>query len=358
MLSFSEILKINPRLDWNAAWRWWREGLLAWLPVGFRRWLAGSARRLVLAVEDGACVLTREEPGHTQELERLDRSMPDWKAIADRFRTEHPQQWVLRVPASQALIRIVTLPLAAEKNLRQVAGFEMDRLTPFAAAQVYYDAAVLERQPESRRLRVELIVLPRAAVEPMLAHLRQQGLPPDALEVAGGRPNLNLLPPEQIPARGLWSRRWRVAVITVSLSLVAAAVALPIWQQRALVFESIARVDQAKKTAHEALALRDQLDKTLESSRMLARKKQSAPARVDLLRELTAILPDDTWLERLQIKGDNVQLIGQSSKASALVGIVEASKWLSGSGFTSPVTTDPRTGKERFMLNAHIAREP
>ncbi len=358
MLSLSEVLKINPRLDWNAAWRWWREGLLAWLPVGFRRWLAGSARRLVLAVEDGACVLTREEPGHAQELERLDRTAPDWKAIADRLRTERPRQWVLRVPPSQAIIRVVTLPLAAEKNPRQVVGFEMDRLTPFTTAQVYYGAVGLERQPESRRLRVELTVLPRAAVEPMLTQLRQQGLPPDALEVAGGRPGLNLLPPEQIPARELWSQRRRMAVMTVSLTLVAAAVALPIWQQRALVLDAVTRVDQAKKTAHQALALRDQLDKTLESSRMLVRKKQSTPARVDLLRELTVLLPDDTWLERLQIKGDNVQLIGQSGKASALVGIVEASKWLNGAGFTSPVTTDPRTGKERFMLNARIGREP
>ena len=358
MLSLSQVLKINPRSNWSAAWRWWREGLLAWLPVGVRRWLAGSARRLVLAVEEDACVLAREEAGRTQELERLDRSAPDWKAIADWFRTERPRQWVLRVPASQALTRVLTLPLVAEKNLRQVAGFEMDRLTPFAAAQVYYDAAVLERQPESRRLRVELTVLPRTAVEPVLAHLRQQGLPPDALEVAGDRPHLNLLPPEQRPHRGLWDRRWRAAVVVVSLMLVLAAVALPIWQQRALVLEAIARVDQAQKTAHQALALRDQLDKTLESSRMLARKKQSVPARVDLLRELTVILPDDTWLERLQIKGDSVQLIGQSGKASALVGIVEASNWFNGAGFTSPVTTDPRTGKERFVLNARIGREP
>lgn len=312
----------------------------------------------MLAVEDDACVLAREEADHTQELERLDRLAPDWKAMADRFRTEQPRQWVLRFPAGQALIRVLTLPLAAEKNLRQVAGFEMDRLTPFTAAQVYYDATVLERQPESRRLRVELTVLPRAVVDPVLTQLRQQGLPPDALEVAGGRPHLNLLSPEQRPARGLWSQRWRAAVMIVSLSLVAAAVALPIWQQRALLLEAIAKVNQAKKTAHQALTLRDQLDKTLESSRMLARKKQSVPARVDLLRELTVLLPDDTWLERLQIKGDSVQLIGQSSKASALVGIVEASKWFNGAGFTSPVTTDPRTGKERFMLTARIGREP
>ena len=358
MLSFSPVLKSNPRLNWRAIWRWWREGLLAWLPAGARRWLAGSVRRLVLVVEDGAYVLTREENGQVQELDRLDRSAPAWSALAGWFRTEKPQEWVLRFPASQALARVLTLPLAAEKNLRQVAGFEMDRLTPFTAAQVYYDAAVLERQPDQRRLRVELIAVPRAVVESALTQLRQQGLPLDALEVAGARPGLNLLPLEQRPRRGLWSQRLRSAVIIASFLLAAAAVMLPIWQQRSLVLKALTRIDQAQKAAHQALTLRDQLDKALEASRMPISKKQAIPARVDLLRELTAILPDDTWLERLQIKGDAVQIIGQSGKASALISIVESSKLFSGATFTSPVTTDPRTGKERFMLSARIGREP
>ena len=91
---------------------------------------------------------------------------------------------------------------------------------------------------------------------------------------------------------------------------------------------------------------------------MLAQKKLSIPTRVDLLRELTVILPDDTWVERLQIKGDSAQIIGQSAKASALIGIVESSKLFSDTAFTSPVTTDPRTGKMRFVLSARIGREP
>jgi len=217
---------------------------------------------------------------------------------------------------------------------------------------------VLERQPEQRRLRVELTALPRAAVDPLLAHLRQQGLPPDVLDVAGGRFSLNLLPPELRPRRGLWGQRWRTAVAIASLLLVAVAVALPIWRQRSLVLETLARIDLVQKAANQALTLRERLDKTLETSRMLAQKKLSIPARVDLLRELTVILPDDTWVERLQIKGDSAQIIGQSGKASALIGIVESSKLFSGAGFTSPVTTDPRTGKERFVLSARIGREP
>ncbi|HAS52556.1 MAG TPA: hypothetical protein DCS21_12775 [Gammaproteobacteria bacterium] len=76
------------------------------------------------------------------------------------------------------------------------------------------------------------------------------------------------------------------------------------------------------------------------------------------MQELTEILPDNTWLERLQIKGDTLQLIGQSTSASALVSVIEESKWLSGAAFASPVTNDRRTGKERFVLGARVAVEP
>ena len=337
-------LKLNPRWDGRSLWQWWRDGLLAWLPLPVRRWLAGSTRQLVLALSDGECVLLREETGQTQELERLDRAAPDWNAVAEWYRTEKPRQLALRFPANQALVRPLSLPLAAEKNLRQVAGFEMDRLTPFTAAQVCYDVAVLERQPEQRRLQVELTAIPQAVVEPLLTPLRQRGLPPDVVEVAGGRPNLNLLPLEQRVRRGFWERRLWGALIAVALLLAVAAAILPIWQQRALLIATMIKADRLQPAANQALTLRDQLDRVLETSRMLARKKQALPPRIDLLRELTGILPDDTWLERLQIKGDNAQIVGQSSKASALVGIVEASKLLSGTTFMSPVTIDPRFG--------------
>ena len=332
MLSHMQALRIAPRWRWDAIWHWWRDGLLAWLPASLRRWLGGASRRLVVAVDDRECVLLCEETDRTRELERLDRLAPDWNAVAGWFKAEKPCQLVLRFPTSQALIRTLSLPSATEKNLRQVAGFEMDRLTPFAAAQVYYDATVL-------------------------AQLRQRDLQPDALEVAGGRPGLNLLPPEQRGHRDLWVRRLRGVLIVATLLLVAVAAILPIWQQRALVLGTMAKASRLQQAANQALALRDQLDRTLEASRMLAQKKQTVPTRVDVLRELTSILPDDTWLERLQIKGDTAQLIGQSAKASALVGAVESSKLFNGAGFASPVTTDPRTGKERFVLGARIGKE-
>ncbi|MBL8250344.1 MAG: twitching motility protein PilT, partial [Candidatus Competibacter sp.] len=292
-------MNINLNWRWPSFWSWWREGLLAWLPLSIQRWLAGSSRQLVVVLDNGEWVLLRDEAGQVQELERLDRAAPDWSSVAEWFKTEKPQRLVVRFPASQALVRALSLPLAAEKNPRQVAGFEMDRLTPFTAAQVYYDTAVLERQPEQRRLRVELTALPQAGVEPALTALRQQGLQPDGVDIAGGRPGLNLLPVEQRVRRVLLERRLWVFLIACALILVAAAALLPILQQRQLLIGVLTKADKLQPTANQVLVLRDQLDRAIEASKRLEHKKHALPSKVDVVRELTAILPDDTWLERL-----------------------------------------------------------
>lgn len=352
-------LRISPQASWNTFWRWWRDGLLGWLPLGLRRWLAGSARQLVVSVEDNQFILLREDADQSQELARFDRLVPDWKAVTECFRAEKPNQLVLRFPASQGLTKTLSLPLAAEKNPRQVAGFEMDRLTPFSATQVYYDVNILERQIEQRRLRVEMTALPRTVIDPVLSDMQQWGLRPDVLNVVGGSPAHNLLTPEQRPARrGLSEQRLLTALMLGALSLVVVAAIVPIWQQRQMLISAMKKTEQLKQAADQALALRDQLDRTLEASRILPEKKRGFPPSLNILRELTAILPEDTWLERLQVKGDTLQIIGQSAKASALVGIVEASRLFNSTGFMSPVTTDPRTNKERFVLGARIRREP
>src|SRR5215510_5679277 len=46
---------------------------------------------------------------------------------------------VLRLVEQDVLGKTVTLPLAAERELDQVLGFEMDRETPFKAEEIYWN---------------------------------------------------------------------------------------------------------------------------------------------------------------------------------------------------------------------------
>ena len=76
----------------------------------------------------------------------------------------------------------MTLPLAAERDLARVLGYEMDRLTPFRADEVFFSAAIAGRDRARGQLRARLFLVPRAAVAPLLALLREAGAPPPELE--------------------------------------------------------------------------------------------------------------------------------------------------------------------------------
>jgi general secretion pathway protein L len=73
---------------------------------------------------------------------------------------------------------------------------------------------------------------------------------------------------------------------------------------------------------------------------------------LELLDELTRILPDDTWITRLDIKGSELEIQGQSASAAALIPLIESSSILQNPRFRSPVTQIPRSDVERFHLSA------
>jgi general secretion pathway protein L len=73
---------------------------------------------------------------------------------------------------------------------------------------------------------------------------------------------------------------------------------------------------------------------------------------VDLLEDLTQRLPDDTYLERLNVDDkDKIQLQGLSDDASKLIGLLNESKLLANPSVQGTIQPDPRTKKDRFNIN-------
>ena len=71
-----------------------------------------------------------------------------------------------------------------------------------------------------------------------------------------------------------------------------------------------------------------------------------------MLSELTQLLPDHTWLTRLEMNQQRVRLEGESAEASSLIGLLERSQYLHNVSFVSPITNNPRTQRDRFSLQA------
>jgi general secretion pathway protein L len=71
-----------------------------------------------------------------------------------------------------------------------------------------------------------------------------------------------------------------------------------------------------------------------------------------VLHELTRLLPDHSWLARLELDGSRVRLRGESLNAAELVAALEGSALFADASLEGSVTRDPGTDRERFALSA------
>jgi general secretion pathway protein L len=255
------------------------------------------------------------------------------------------------------LRRRLLLPEAARDNLRQIGAFEMDRQTPFRLDQVYYDLREVRGAAPAGRFAAELIAAPRALVDAKLEHLRNAGITIDAVDLCEGdaRLGVNLLPPDMARAHRDPRRRLNLALAAAAVVLLLLCLGQWLHNRQEALAAMQTQVDDMRADAQKIANLRKQLDDSSGAAGFLAHRKTDSVAVVDVLQDLTARIPDDTWLERFTVDSSGrIGIQGQSAKAAPLIDILQSSKLITGANFQGVIQRDPGTNKERFYMDAQL----
>lgn len=340
---------------------WWGRELVALLPARWRALLAERSDALLLENCNGELVSWRQSGERCIELGRIALSEPadaQKSAYAQlRARIDDPnlpQFFCIR--SERTLRRTISLPAAAEDNLRQVLAFEMDRQTPFKADQVYFDYRVGARAAADRNLQVELTVVPRTQLDTELAVLAASGAQLDGVDCwqagsGSARAGLNLLPPERRLKRKNLQLRLNLALGAAALVLLVTVMLQSLANRESALAAMTEQVEKAQAEAKQASQMRKTLEDTVGAANFLGRKKREVPLMVDLLNDLTKRLPDDTYLERLSVDDKNrIEMQGLSSDASKLIALLQKSEVLANPSVQGTIQPDPRTKKDRFNI--------
>ena len=335
------------------------ETVLAMLPDSLRRQLGVRHRRLLMGVDADGLSLRAQLDERTHLIGMMpvgdDLLLEQLRQLLDQNAGNVPRWLVLDI--GQTLRPVITVPASAEPRLREVMLHEIDRQTPFSHDQVSFEPRVLARDAQTRQLRVELVVLPRARLDAAIALLGPlaQGLAGvDVATADGARLGVNLLPLAGRSARQDRSRnvnRW-LALITVAALFGAMWVTLS--NRSAELAATTTRVDAAKRQAREVRMLRNALKSSADAANFLARLSARQPTALEVMDDLSKRIPDTTYLEKIAINDGNIVLIGQSQRAADLVGLLQGSALFKTPTLTGSVQTDPRTGKERFTMTAVV----
>jgi general secretion pathway protein L len=342
---------------------WWLGELLALLPRGWLRALGFGRDRLRVVVSGTQAAFVLEGAGAERELGMVvmggqgdgDRAV---RTIDDALREIDPSACdaLVLLAADRALRRELTIPRVPDADLRRAVSREIERYTPFRAEQVYLFFAVDRLKSDDRNMAVAIALAPRRFVDPVVDGLVAAGVARPAIHVGIAGVGAALDTQGNPVAAGGGGETlafprplgWALAAVAV---LALAAIAAPTVRLALARAPLAERAAATQAQAEEVRRLLAQVEKLSQGLDVIVKAKAEAPSIVRVLDRITALLPDDTYLDQFNVVGREIEIEGTTRASAALVRLLESSPMFEKVSYVAPVTRDPVTGAERFHFS-------
>jgi general secretion pathway protein L len=345
--------------------RWWARELAFLVPTKMRQFFHSPQAAIILRSKAQQFELSYEINGKQKHLANVARDSSKAAAVKNLLADERFKNaiFVLRLSNEDALAKTVNLPLAAQANVAQVVGYELDRYSPFKAEQVYFTTRIERIDTEAMQIVAQLLLTPKKVLENLYKDCKNLGITPSFVDVENFPNDLqnlhfayNLLP-QNLQPKVKNTSRWIIGgLLTLLVLLSFSSLILPVFLEYQAVEGLRNKISNIDKEVKAVKNLQAEMDSLREETQLLINEKTAAPPVVAILNEISALMSDDSWLSYLQYNDGQIQLQGESKAASNLLADLEASDYFAKVSFASPVTQDKASGLERFQITAEITK--
>ena len=291
-----------------------------------------------------------------------------WQAAgAGLFGHQHPTSAhqaapyaAIQLPEALVLRRLLALPRRAPAQRRAALELQARALSPFAPDDLVWAFAEAGAGAGATP-RAELVLASRRAIASHVAGMVPAPAVAPEIWVRTGQDAARAM---VLPGFGEARRRqaerrsagWCVLLAAIACALALALALTPTLQLRQRALGAVAAWVGLVEKARPAVAEREALVAVEGQLRALGQIMGERVSPVRTLQTLTQLLPDDTVLQRLQIDGSRITLVGQTPDTAALV-----QKLGSQPGFKDvrapTAATRTGTGKEVFQIELTLQPE-
>ncbi len=341
--------------------RWWKTHLWECLPSGLRARAQKNSRPMMISPADDAIWPERSE---------LDKPLRISQTTFLSGNANKLRSVTLAVGEASGLRRAVELPIAVEERLGQVLAYELDRLTPLRADELYFDYRLLSRNASRGVCTVELLAVPKKRADEMIAAAKARGAQVDRLLLAPSDVDhgVDLLRSSKVIESVGDPRRWLTpALAALCVILALALVAYPVYKKREYVISLLPIESSARAEAEAASIVQRQLERQVTEYNHLLKRKHASPIAVQVLEDMTKRLPADTWAQSFEIKAianapagqhpREVIVQGETGSGAKLLQLVQESTLLKDPVLKAAMTRVSPTA-ERFHFAGELAAVP
>jgi len=344
---------------------WWLGEFLAFLPNRAAEWLIGENRRVLVIGSDGT---SAEIALLTDTRQVLASARVDIEAFSaatiDGFLKQHSLERTdvdlgIRLSAEKLFHRTVRLPREAARQLDAVLARDLAAKTPFRTHDIHVGWKRSDAE-DTRTVLISQWVVRRQIVIDAAASLKLDAADIAFVESAGADGVVPTIPLRENPEDGAsWFSKVACSLTVSAVLLALLAAGAQYHRQQSMLDALDAKIATARVKAQRVRTAIDGLEQRQALLFKLRARKADAPGLLDIWEEATQILPGHSWLTELRVSqtsGEETQvfMVGFSSAAASLVGLVDRSTLFTDASLTAPVTLDPIEGRERFSLQAKL----
>lgn len=149
-----------------------------------------------------------------------------------------------------------------------------------------------------------------------------------------------------------------LALTIILLSIIIATIipylVVPLEIQKSRLRAIDAHIASRKGEIKKIEALKKDIDALSGEISRIKEFKESRPMALNIMKELTTLLPNTVWLTRTRITEETVEIEGYASVATEILTKLEQSKLFRKVEFTSPTIRDTRMNSDRFVIKMEI----
>jgi general secretion pathway protein L len=299
-----------------------------------------------LRSRDAPALVATSSAGLEQPLTELARRVGRGKVA--------PVEIVLRLQPGEVVQTRLSVPAAAGDVLEPVVRNQIERLAPWPADKALFAYETAPAEDGSATLDVRLAVAARSLVDGLVAELEALGFAPGVVDFgadATAEPRLNLLSAQAAGSRRAGRRILSFVGLMCAASIIAGALgAAGLVQQT----RELDAVNARLQELHDKSSALLPSQANARRQAWLAAQRLAQPSMAVTVEALSRALPDDAWLNRLEVEQGTVRLAGNAGNASALIGQIEASGHFADVQFSAPTTLAEGETQESFTITARI----
>ena len=284
---------------------WWVHEVRKVLADLQQRLAPGRPHRTTILLSDtgGGTVVRRWRDGTEESIPFLRTTQGDLPADRNDFWPVSPTEGGtvhVVLPPTATLVRRVWLPAAVERNLAPVVELELERELPMPRSEIHADWRVGARNRDRTKIEVVIAIVWKREIERLIGTLTQLHLRVATIGVAvSGETAFNFAP--------LRSRR-SAKRLTRAEQMLSAGVAFFVFAYLGVLSAQwmyerttiAAAISEAREQTYRVEHMQSQLA-SLRMPIEVLMKEIASPASAEALLDLAAALPQDSWVQTLDM---------------------------------------------------------